>query len=1046
MAAKQSGVPQVLSELVALIRKSDGFAEVLRAFGNGQSGTVDGAWGSSCALVAAAFAEACPPCLLVIAPRASDVEPLVDDLAGFLGEVPLVFPAWEALPSEFSVTDAIFGQRLRAIESLESDDPPRVLVTSIGALLQPVPSQSARQAATRTISVGDELDLETLLEWLTDQGFDLVPSIELPGEFSPHGGILDVSPASATDPVRLELFGDEVESIRRFDVETQRRIAELQEVRLTLVAPVTMSRDETRSRDEKGGVQTTDQPGENFVDLLPAGSRIAFCGLPEVIDEGRSYLDRLENARGLYSVDSVMSRCTDRPTLDIAAIAADGFEMTCHLRVESLERLAGPKHEILEEFAELLGQHERAIIACHNPGELERLQEMLAEFEGDLKDRVALTVGRVARGFRLVSEQLVVIGDHELFGRTEVRRAARRSRPEGRAIDSFLDLQPGDLVVHLSHGIGRYLGMDLLEKDQQKEEHLVIEFQDNVRIFVPVSLIHLVQKYVGASKASPRLSKLGGSGWQRKKLQAAEAVKDLAAEMLRIQAGRDSKAGLSSPPDSHWQAEFEAAFPYTETSDQVLAIQAIKEDMERPRPMDRLICGDVGFGKTEVAIRGVFKAVDAGRQVAVLVPTTVLADQHYRTFCGRMAEFPITIDVLSRFRTKGEQQKILDKMAEGSVDIVIGTHRLIQPDVKFKDLGLLVIDEEQRFGVAAKDMLKAMRMEVDVLTLSATPIPRTLHMALLGIRDISNLETPPQDRLAVETRICRFDGDLIRQAIVRELNRNGQVYFVHNRVYNIRSIAERIQQIVPEASIGIAHGQMSGDELEAAMLDFVAGRVDVLVCTTIIESGLDIPNANTIFIHQADQYGLADLHQLRGRVGRHTHRAYCYLLLAEGRTVTPTAAKRLKAIEEFNELGSGFKIAMRDLEIRGAGNLLGTQQSGHISAVGYELYCQLLENAVRQLRNEPIREHFHVGVDLPISAFFPSSYVPAGRTKMDAYRKLSAIRSLEMLDEFEAELRDRFGPIPDDARRLLDIRRLQLNAQAWQIDRVFLEDGYAVLG
>jgi transcription-repair coupling factor (superfamily II helicase) len=657
---------------------------------------------------------------------------------------------------------------------------------------------------------------------------------------------------------------------------------------------------------------------------------------------------------------------------------------------------------------------------------------------------VRLCVGTVTRGFRLVPERLIVVGDHELFGRTEVRRVARRKRAESRALDSFLDLAPGDLVVHLAHGIGRFRGMELLEKDGNKEEHLALEFRDNVRMYVPVTLIHLVQKYIGASKTTPTLSKVGGTLWGRQKSKVAAAVTDMASDMLRMQAERRARPGLACPPDSHLQQEFEASFPYAETKDQLAAIEETKDDLERARPMDRLICGDVGFGKTEVAMRAAFKAVDAGRQVAVLVPTTVLAEQHYRTFCDRMAEYPITIEVLSRFRTKGEQKQVLKLLESGGVDIVIGTHRLVQSDIRFKDLGLVVIDEEQRFGVEAKEMLKQLRLSVDVLTLSATPIPRTLHMSLLGIRDISNLTTPPLDRTAIETRVGRWDGELIRHAVVRELNRGGQVYFVHNRVYNIRTIADRLQSIVPEARIGIVHGQMAEHELEENMLGFVAGRIDILVATTIIESGLDIPNANTMFIHQADRYGLADLHQLRGRVGRYKHRAYCYLILEEGRVLTRTAARRLKAIEEFSELGSGFRIAMRDLEIRGAGNILGTEQSGHIATVGYELYCQLLENAVRRLKGEPVRRQPHVHIDLPVEAFLPNSYLAPGRQKVDIYRRLSALATVDELTAFEDELRDRFGPLPDAGKNLLAVKELQLRAFAWGISTVRLEAGYAV--
>jgi transcription-repair coupling factor (superfamily II helicase) len=610
-----------------------------------------------------------------------------------------------------------------------------------------------------------------------------------------------------------------------------------------------------------------------------------------------------------------------------------------------------------------------------------------------------------------------------------------------------LELSEGDLVVHLTNGIGIYRGMQLLDKGEQKEEHLVLEFADKVRVFVPVSLIHLVQKYIGASKAAPQLSKLGTGTWARKKERVAHAVLDLASEMIQLQAQREAKPGIAFPPDSHWQQEFEASFPYTETKDQVAAIVDVKEDMQRPRPMDRLLCGDVGYGKTEVALRGIFKAVEAGKQVAILVPTTVLAEQHFRTFSERMAEFPFNVHVLSRFRTKAQQQRILEGMQAGEVDVVVGTHRLVQKDVRFKDLGLLIIDEEQRFGVEAKEMLKRLRLEVDVLTMTATPIPRTLHLSLLGIRDISNLTTPPRDRQAIETRICRFDGELIRKAIVRELNRNGQVYFVHNRIYNIHVVAARLAEIVPEATFDVAHGQMGEHGLEEAMMRFVTGKTDVLVCTTIVESGLDIPNANTIFIHQADKYGLADLHQLRGRVGRYKHRAYCYLVLEEGQSLSSTAARRLKAVEEFSELGAGFKIAMRDLEIRGAGNILGTEQSGHISSVGYELYCRLLDNAARQLKNEPVREVLHVAVDLPISAFLPGSYIPSARQKIEIYRKLSNIETAAELAEWEQELRDRFGPLPREVEWLRELRHLQVHARYWQIDDIHLEgDRYAVFG
>ncbi|MGE5191846.1 MAG: transcription-repair coupling factor [Deltaproteobacteria bacterium] len=1088
--------PRVVAELVDLVgvlRRADGFAEVQEALLRGESAAIDGAWGSSCALVAAALAgedrefggtaergnrrkpryppppspplprggnasgagtkQISPgePVLLVVLPRISEVDDFAVDLAGFLGTDPDILPAWEALPREQRATDPVLAGRMRVLRALgspgaarggEGGPPRRVIVTSLPAILQPVPSRAEMAASTRTLRVGESADPEAFIAWLVERGFERVAAIELPGEFSMHGGILDLYPHTETDPLRIEFFGDEVESIRRFDAPSQRKIEDLSEAQVTALG---------RARDEGAGGAANSSNGRpagalygqaHLVDWLPAGSWIVLMELTEMLDEGRNYLGRLDNPRGFFGVDATFQRCIEFPTVTVAAISGDSAETTCHLRTESVERFDVPAPEVMGELTRVVGRDEQVLIVCHNAGERDRLAELLADTDLPRTGRVALCQGNLLRGFRLVAERLIVISDHELFGRRDIRRGApkvRRAAVESRAIDSFLELSEGDLVVHLTKGIARYRGMQMLGEGERHEENLVLEFRDAVKLFVPASLIHLVQKYVGGSKSSPTLSKIGSSSWEHRKQKVAEAVADLAGDMVALQAARAAKPGIAFPPDSHWQQEFEASFPYTETDDQVTAIDSVKNDMRVARPMDRLICGDVGYGKTEVAMRGAFKAIDAGRQVAVLVPTTVLAEQHYRTFSERMAEYPFSIEVLSRFRTRGEQKKVLEGLAAGTVDLVIGTHRLIQPDVHFSDLGLLIIDEEQRFGVEAKEMLKKLRLEVDVLTLSATPIPRTLHLSLLGIRDISNLQTPPHDRLSIETRISRFDPELIRQAIIREMNRGGQIYFVHNRVYDIETIADRIQSIVPEARIGIVHGQMAEHELEETMVAFVAAKLDVLVATTIIESGLDIPTANTIFIHQADKYGLADMHQLRGRVGRFKHRAYCYLLLEEGQSLTGTAARRLKAIEEFSELGAGFKIAMRDLEIRGAGNILGTEQSGHIASVGYELYCQLLENAVRRLKNQPLRETRHVAVDLPLPAYLPGSYVPPGRHKIDVYRKFSRVETFEQLAELETELRDRFGPAPEPVVNMIEIKRLQLMAQAWQIDDIHLE-------
>ena len=637
-----------------------------------------------------------------------------------------------------------------------------------------------------------------------------------------------------------------------------------------------------------------------------------------------------------------------------------------------------------------------------------------------------------------------MLSSNELFQRTDVRRPVRRRL--GKAIDSFVDLREGDLVVHVTHGIGRYRGMKLLDKGGQVEEHLVIEFQESTKLYVPASKIGLVQKYVGGAKGRPRLAKLGGRLWGRQKESVEKAVVDLAADMIELQAARSARPGIAFPSDSPWQREFDASFPYQETDDQLMAIDAVKEDMTLARPMDRLLCGDVGFGKTEIAMRAAFKAVEAGYQVAILVPTTVLAEQHYRTFSERMAEFPFEIAVLSRFGTRKEQAQTIQRLASGAVDVVIGTHRLAQADVNFQNLGLVIIDEEQRFGVQVKERLKALRHIIDVLTMTATPIPRTLHMSLLGIRDISNLETAPEDRLAVETRVTRFNPEMIRHAILRELSRNGQVFFVHNRVRDIDKIARRLEEIVPEATIGVGHAQMPEHQLEKVMADFVRHEFDILLSTTIVESGLDIPNANTIFIDDADRYGLSDLHQLRGRVGRYKHRAYCYLLIDPNKHISPNAARRLRAIEEFSDLGAGFAVAMRDLEIRGAGNILGTQQSGHIAMVGYELYCDLLEKAVREMKNMTPRTIIEVDVDLPCEAFLPSPYVPDMRLKIDLYRRLARVSQRKQLEDFRLELVDRFGPLPEPTERLLSLTELRIASHQWGIHSIRLEDRYVVLG
>jgi len=1011
-----------LLKLVERLEKHEGFPEVVAALKAGHAATLDGVWGSSCALVAASIVRHAPAPLVVVCPHADDIDDFADDLRLFTKLTPACFPPSEVLKVDRVSPDETFGERLRILKSLQGDEPPRLIITCIQSVLQPVPELSCLLQQTRSLRVGDEIDMQSLVRWLAENEFHGTPAVELPGEFSLRGGILDVFAPDCETPIRIEFFGDQIESIRCFEISTQRSLAKLDSIDLTALEPEAVYRG-------------------HMADYLPAESWFLLVEPEDLQEEGNRYLQRLERPQDVHPLASVWERVLRFPSIAASALAASSVETTCRLKIESVERFSGDIRKGRDELDEA-GVGQEVYLVCETEAEVRRLAEVFGTTRLAGEGKLFFPLGRLNHGFRLVSEGMTLLSSSELFNREDLRRPTRRRL--SRAIDSFLELREGDLVVHLMHGIGRYRGMKLLKKDQQAEEHLELEFREGTKLFVPSSKIGLVQKYVGGAKSRPQLAKLGGRLWMRQKQAVENAVNDLAAEMLQVQAIRAARAGISFPADTEWQQEFDASFPYLETNDQLAAIEAIKHDMCEPRPMDRLLCGDVGFGKTEVAMRAAFKAVDAGYQVAVLVPTTVLAEQHLRTFSSRLAEFPFQIASLSRFSTKKEQAETIERLASGGVDIVIGTHRLVQPDVRFHNLGLVIIDEEQRFGVEIKERLKTLRQIVDVLTMTATPIPRTLHMSLLGLRDISNLETPPEERLSVETRVARFDAELIRHAILRELNRNGQVFFVHNRVNDIESLAAKLRQIVPEASLAIGHAQMPEQQLEQVMLDFVNHRFDILLSTTIVESGLDIPNANTIFVDEADRYGLADLHQLRGRVGRYKHRAYCYLLVDPNKHVPTHAARRLRAIEEFSDLGAGFALAMRDLEIRGAGNILGTEQSGHIAMVGYELYCQLLEHAVRRLKRLPPKASIDVDIDLPNEAYLPRSYVPELRMKIDLYRRLSRVTSETELEDFRAELLDRFGAPPDPVEPKLRLAGLRIAAHRWRINAIRMEGRYVV--
>lgn len=988
---------------------------------------VSGLWGSSAPLVAAKLADLTSRPLLYITAHVEQAENVRDDLEFFLGRGCELFSAFETLPGEGPSGGEIHAERLRLLLALKhrSDaKAPMVVTAPIQALLQPAPSDKSLDENTLHFAVDQKVDPDQLAGWLADRGFARLELVESPGDFARRGDILDVFAPGETQPVRIEFFDDTIESIRRFDVSTQRSIGPLDRFVLAAAPRVTA--------DTATGVS-------DLADYLPPEAIVVIDAPGEVQEMGRLFRDRLGSPANLFDVHGVFARLERFKQVHLTRLGggAAGGDTSVHFDVGSVSRFEGRAGQAADELIDLARDRD-VVVVCENAGEKRRLTELLIESAGKMPPRIELTIGYLHRGFDWTSAKCVVVAHHEVFSRMRPPRRIRRADAL-RPIEQWMQLQPGDVVVHSMHGIARFREMKLLKKgDSDKtEEYLALEFAEKAILNVPVSDIDLVQKYVGAGAAKPRLSKLGGTRWSKTKQNVTEAVAELAESLLRIQAAREAGDGTAYPDDTTWQREFEDAFVYQETEDQLIVAEEIKSDLRKVRPMDRLLCGDVGYGKTELSMRAAFKVVEFGRQVAVLVPTTVLAEQHYRTFRDRMADYPFAVGCLSRFRSPAEQRRLIEGVKKGRVDIVIGTHRLLSKDVNFADLGLVVIDEEQRFGVEHKERLKTLRDTVDVLTMTATPIPRTLHMAMIGIRDISSLATPPVDRRSIATQVRHFDENLIRSAILREINRDGQVYFVHNRVQSIASVADKLRKIVPECKIVYGHGQMSERELEGVMRQFVNRKADVLVATTIIESGIDIPTANTIFINDADRFGLADLHQLRGRVGRSEHRAYCYLLVNGRKPVQEKAARRLKSIEEFSELGAGFQIAMRDLEIRGAGNLLGPQQSGHIAAVGYDLYCRLLEDAVRKLRssdeNQPVAP---VHLELGIEAFVPRGYMPSERARIDFYRRTVGCRTPEDLERLQTDLTDAFGEYPPPVQRLVDLAEIRMLARRWDINSI----------
>ena len=945
-----------------------------------------------------------------------------------------------------------------------------VIVSSVKALMQKVLAPVDLKESVFSLSVGEEVDRDRLINFLHEGGYTSARIVEERGDFSVRGAIIDLYTPFYEEPLRLEFDGDRLESIRRFETETQRSLPQGMMENAILLPARDIPRD------------SSVQPLKTLLDYLKGNEIIFIEEGEEAEKEARAFSRLVEehyekallkkrsvpSPETAYLSDEKVSLCLERfqtVTLQGGPLAPPSCQQVFSFEMETNENLqremkavlsartgfpeTSPFSILLKNLHDWQEKGRGVIIVSHTPGQAERLKDLLSQYgvEAQLekakrfrnalnqsKEGLVLLVGSLSSGFQNPREGWVILTEEEIFGQ-------RRRLPEGKVrtslpttswqrgsptLSSYCELREDDFIVHIDCGIGRYRGLRHLKIWGVSNDYLLLEYQDGDKLYLPVDRLNLIQRYIGGDGRSPRLDKLGSHSWQRAKKRAKAAVSEMVKELLDLYAARQVFEGFKFPPLDQFYKEFEATFEYEETPDQMQAIDEVMKDMGNPKPMDRLICGDVGYGKTEVAIRAAYRAVMNGKQIAILVPTTVLAQQHYRTFCERFKIYPVVIEVLSRFKSPREQKEVLQRLKEGKVDIVIGTHRLLQKDVSFRDLGLVVIDEEHRFGVSHKEKLKQMRKLVDVITLTATPIPRTLQMAVSGIRDLSLIQTPPENRLSIRTFVIRYDDEVIREAIQREFDRGGQVFVVHHRVQNIHTIANHLKRLIPEASLAIAHGQMRERELEKVMLQFVRKEVNLLVCTSIIESGLDIPTANTILINHAERFGLADLYQIRGRVGRGSHQAYAYLIIPGDLILSKDAMRRLRAIQELSELGSGFKLAIQDLEIRGAGNLLGPSQSGTITAVGFELYTQMMEKTVRELKGEEVVEEITPEIHFHLPAFIPEAYVEDPGERLRFYRRLSLSRSEGEVEIIREELIDRFGKIPKEVDHLLEVIKVKI--------------------
>ena len=1040
----------IVEDIAIRFRASPAFRAVRRALAETGSARATNLAGSSRGVLTAALTEDLGVPVLVVAATAERGEAWVADLESLLGEGRVGwYPQWEILPYEPRAPQReIEGQRLEFLAGL-LEGSVRVGVTTVRAAIQKILPPAALEERLLKVAAGDRISLDDLARRLVALGFERESMVGEVGTFSIRGGIVDVFGYRYGDPIRLELVGDLVESIRAFDLGSQRSLAPLERVEILPARE--------RPTAARWSAEPAEESGEDS-DAAPVG---ALAALSDWLHPDTLVI-RDEPARiaaaGREAWDEVVRRHAEASEDRIVAPPAElwlepeGFEAglgryrrldveTLHMQgderaIRFATREPEPVRRSMKRLAEVL-RHDLAsgtlpVVLCDNLGQLERLEELLPP---DVRE-ARLAVGALEGGFRLADAALAVYTDHEIFDRR--RRVRRRRRyAAGVSIEHLTRIEPGDYLVHMDYGIGQYEGLERLTLSGDGEvEALKLRYADDEALYVPVEQLARVEKFTSEDGRPPAIHRLGTGQWERQKAKTEAAIQKLADELLELHARRESAPGFAFGADTQWQREMESAFLYEDTPDQRAAAEAVKRDMERARPMDRLVCGDVGYGKTEIAIRAAFKAVQDGKQVAVLVPTTVLAIQHLETFRERLADYPVEIRALSRFNSAAESRGVVKGVGDGTVDIVIGTHRLLSKDVAFADLGLVVIDEEQRFGVRHKERLRQLRTSVDVLTLTAPPIPRTLQMSLMGLREMSLIETPPRDRTPIVTWVSEFDEELIEEAIRREVDRGGQVFYVHNRVQTIEAARKFVESLAPDVRIAVSHGQMPEKELERVMVALFHREIDVLVTSTIIESGLDVPSANTLVVTRADRFGLADLYQLRGRVGRSHHRAYCYLLTPPRDAMTEDAEKRLRVLEEHTDLGAGYRIALHDLEMRGAGNLLGADQSGFIAAVGFETYLRLLEETIAGLKGEEERPAVQPELAFDADAFLPDRYVPDAQQKLALYRRLSRLRDPAAIEDFRAELQDRYGPLPEPAAHLVDAVHFKVLASAAGLARI----------